>query len=287
MRPGFWSYLRAAFNARPFGLLVPPNWIGVAAFGLLGVLNPGFWVIGAGLEVGYLVTLLSSERFRRTVTAIHGVARARDWQSRLDDSLRSLNDPDRRRYLALAARCRSILGQQPDAVAGNLGGGDQGLARLTWLYLRLLLTRQVILRVVPAGHGGTARDGEDAELERRLKDLRARLADQSLDDDLRRSLTGQAEILEQRRTQRAEARSKLDFVDAELTRIEEQVELMREQTALTDDPESLSHRIDAVAATLGGTTQWLKEQQQLYGQTDALLDEAPPLAVQARVPQRQ
>lgn len=285
MRPGLWSYLRAAFNARPFGLLVPPNWIGVAAFGLLGALNPGFWVIGAGLEAGYLVTLLSSERFRRTVSASHGVAQARDWQTRLDDMLRSLSDADRRRYLALAARCRALLGERPGHDDGSAVLGDEGLARLTWLYLRLLITRQVILRVVPEGKG--TRDVEDADLERRLKDLQIRLANKELDDDLRRSLTGQADILEQRRTQRAEARSKLEFLDAELTRIEEQVSLMREQTALTDDPETLSHRIDAVTATLGGTTQWVKEQQQLYGQTDALLDEAPPLAVQARVPQRQ
>ncbi len=36
------SYLAAAFNARPFGMPVPPNWFGVAAFALLGAfVNPG------------------------------------------------------------------------------------------------------------------------------------------------------------------------------------------------------------------------------------------------------
>ena len=33
----FWSYLKAAFNARPFGMFIAPNWIGLAGFGLLGL----------------------------------------------------------------------------------------------------------------------------------------------------------------------------------------------------------------------------------------------------------
>ena len=33
---GFFDYVGAAFNARPFGMFVPPNWIGLGAFGLLG-----------------------------------------------------------------------------------------------------------------------------------------------------------------------------------------------------------------------------------------------------------
>ena len=49
---GLFDYVRAAFNARPFGMFVAPNWVGVAAFGLLGFLNPGFWLLGAGLELG-------------------------------------------------------------------------------------------------------------------------------------------------------------------------------------------------------------------------------------------
>ena len=45
------SYVAAAFNARPFGMPVPPNWFAVAAVVLLGAfVNPGLWLIGAGLE---------------------------------------------------------------------------------------------------------------------------------------------------------------------------------------------------------------------------------------------
>ena len=68
-KPGFIDYITAAFNARPIGMFVAPNWIGLAAFGLLGVTNPGFWVLGAGLELGYLLTLATNKRFQNTVSA--------------------------------------------------------------------------------------------------------------------------------------------------------------------------------------------------------------------------
>src|SRR6185295_15263647 len=69
------KYLLAAFNARPMGMPVPPNWFGLAAFGLLGALvNPGLWLVGLGLEGLYLWTLSRHERFRATVDAVAGVS---------------------------------------------------------------------------------------------------------------------------------------------------------------------------------------------------------------------
>jgi hypothetical protein len=55
------------------------------------------------------------------------------------------------------------------------------------------------------------------------------------------------------------------------------VELIREQAALTTDPEVLSQRIDQIAATLGGTGQWIRDQQQVYGAMEDLLTEPPPV----------
>jgi len=270
MKPGFGQLVRAAFNARPFGMIVPPNWIGLAAIGLLGLVNPGFWIIGAGVEVGYLSLLLSSQRFRRTVVAQRLAGQHHDWEGQVDELLAQLSNPDRTRYLALATRCRSIP-TQPGGVQ------NESLGRLAWIYLKLLLARQMIARVLaPAALG-------PAEIERQIADLQARLKQSALSEELRRSLTGQLEILTQRRAQRGEAKEKLDYLDAECARIEQQVELLREQAALSTDPEELSRRIDDVTGTLGSTAQWVREQQQLYGAAEDMLREPPPLAVQARV----
>ena len=63
-------YLWAAFNARPLGMPLPPNWFGLGALGLLGAfISPGFWVLGVGLELAYLALLARNARFRRTVDA--------------------------------------------------------------------------------------------------------------------------------------------------------------------------------------------------------------------------
>ncbi|MBN1421722.1 MAG: hypothetical protein JXP34_23310, partial [Planctomycetes bacterium] len=79
------------------------------------------------------------------------------------------------------------------------------------------------------------------------------------------------------RLQQQEAAEKLAFLESELARVREQVELIREQAVLATDPEIVSNRIDEIAATLGGTTQWIREQQQIYGQVEDLLAEPLPL----------
>jgi len=106
-------------------------------------------------------------------------------------------------------------------------------------------------------------------------------------DDLRRSLNSQVDILRQRIAQQSEAKEKLRFLDAEIVRIQEQVELIREQAALSTDPERLSQRIDQITATLGGTAQWIRDQQKVYGEMEDLLAEPPPLTAAVRVRESQ
>jgi hypothetical protein len=136
--------------------------------------------------------------------------------------------------------------------------------------LKLLVARQAIGRVVAEAEAG-------GSIERRLRDLEAQLERRETGDDLRRSLGSQVEILRQRVAQQSEARQKIVFLDAELVRIQEQVELIREQAALSTDPEQLSERIDEIAATLGGTAQWIRDQQQVYGAMEDLMSDPPPL----------
>jgi hypothetical protein len=95
------------------------------------------------------------------------------------------------------------------------------------------------------------------------------------------------DILKQRLQQRADAERQLAFIDAELERIAQQVELIREQAALSTDPELLSRRIDEIAGTLGATGQWIRDQQKVYGAMEDLLSEPPPLSYDARARESQ
>jgi hypothetical protein len=293
MKPGFWDYVREAFNARPIGMFVPPNWLGLAAFGLLGLQEPGFWVIGAGLELAYLSLLATNPRFQRLIAGKASLATAREVTDKGGRLVAGLPDIDRRRYEILALRCASILEQQfaGDTTAPGYDTQREGLGRLTWMYLRLLATRQSIRRVLAQPDGRTAAasgqpppipgsapaapGGNQRELAQRLAELNRRLKDEALSEELRRSLTAQAELLQQRVRRRTEAEDKLAYLDAELTRIEEQVELIREQAVLSTDPESFSRRIDEIGATLSGTADWIAEQQRALGAMDDLLGDAP------------
>jgi len=282
-KTGFMDYLTAAFSARPIGMFVAPNWVGLAAFGLLGLTNPGFWVLGAGLELGYLLTLATNPRFQRTVASRPLSAAREEWNVRIRGLTGRLAESDQGRYEALSERCRSIIELQTHSgadVPHGIEAQADGLGRLSWMFLRLLVARRTIWTVLGDG-------GDGAALEKKITALERQAGDESLAADLRRSLSGQIEILGQRIEQRDQAQRKLAYIDAELTRIEQQVELIREQAALSTDPEVLSRRIDEIAATLGGTGQWIRDQQQVYGAMEDLLTEPPPLAADARAKESQ
>jgi hypothetical protein len=280
MKLSLWTYLKAAFNARPFGMFVAPNWIGLTGFGLLGLANPGFWLIGAGVELTYLFGLATNQRFQRVVSARRESGSELEWKQRQDALISRLSDTDQARYVAFAARCRTILDlfQQHDPTGASVETQGENLGRLTWVYLRLLLARRAMSRVLKE-----PTLGETQELESRLAHLRSQLGDQTLTDELRRSLSSQAEILEQRVTQRREGREKLDFLEAEIMRIQEQVELLREQAALSTDADGLSARLDEITGTLGGASQWITDQQKLYGSLDDLLQEPPPSSARGMI----
>jgi hypothetical protein len=277
VNPSAWEYIRSAFNAKPIGMFVPPNWIGLGVFAILGVLNPGFWVMGMGVELAYLWVLGTNRRFQRYVDASRKQLTRQQWQGKIESLIQQLSKEDQERYRALEVRCWTLLEQQHalQASAAGLQAQGEGLGRLLWVYLRLLVTRQAISRIVRGQSGSAA---ETNGLEERIGNLQTRLKEE-MSEELRKSLTGQIEILQQRLTKRREAREKLAFLDAELMRIQEQVELVREQAVVSADPETLSKRIDEVTATLGGTTQWIRDQQKIYGAVEDLMTEPPPLQI--------
>jgi hypothetical protein len=244
------------------------------------VLNPGFWIIGLGCELAYLGWLGTHPRFQKLVSGSRLQEERRRWQARLYESIRQLAPEDQQRYRALEARCQEILEQQSrgTVLSPDLNEQGEGLGRLVWIYLRLLLTRESIRKII---RESSSSPEQAAQLKERIDKLQEQLRQPSVGEDLRKSLTAQLEILQQRQEKKREAVEKLAFLDAELTRIQEQVELLREQAVLSTDPEVVSQRIDQVTTTLGGTNQWIRDQQKIYGAMEDLLSDPPPLVIQS------
>jgi len=258
------KYLLAAFNARPMGMPVPPNWFGLAAFGLLGALvNPGLWLVGLGLEGLYLWTLARHERFRATVDAIAGVS---DGSSRYQDMLAQMDSESQAHQYDIEREAAEIVNllQRSEAHASQIGDVRQ----MAWLHLKLLGARASLDEVVDAA------ERERKPLDDQQKRCKDRLAAGDVDDDLRRSLEQQLQVIESRHQAHRDAKRRLELVDAELARLRQQVSLVREQALLSTDENNMAQSLDALSASLNEANRWLKDQRELFaGLVD---DDAPP-----------
>src|SRR5687767_6960893 len=175
MKAGMWDYIKAAFNARPFGMFVAPNWVGLAGFGLLGLLNPGFLLVGAGLELAYLFTLANNKRFQRYVAGSEMVEAQQETQEKLQATLNGLSPTLQHRYRTLERRCRAILAQQQPGggLDDEMRSQGEGLGRLLWIYLRLLSAYQSFARLL--GEMINA-EREREPIEERIERLEAQLS---------------------------------------------------------------------------------------------------------------
>jgi hypothetical protein len=274
------SYLAAAFNARPFGMPVPPNWFGVAAFALLGVLvNPGFWLIGAGLEGLYLWALSRNDRFRAIVDAEGG---KQNWNSRYGSLIALLDNHARQSQDAIEIQAAEIV----DLLArtGSTESQISDVRQMAWLHLKLMAARASILQVIASA------DRERRNLEEQEQRLVERLSKGEMTDELRRSLEQQLGVIRSRRAAHTDAEGRRELIEAELERLRQQVSLVREQALLATDEHSVASSLDALSASLNEANRWLKDQRELFAGLDDLTDEPPPaelLRPKARAGRRQ
>lgn len=260
------SYLAAAFNARPFGMPLPPNWFGLAAFALLGALiNPGFWLIGAGIEGLYLWTLSRNERFRATVDAGSGQT---NWDSRYQSIVAPLDAQARDVQTAMEHQATEIVQILSRVGANESQIGD--VRQMAWLHLKLLAARSSLIQVISvAADEHRSMDEQEQRVANRLKRGDA-------DDELRRSLEQQLQVIQSRRAAHADAQRRRELVDAELERLRQQISLVREQALLATDEHSVRQSLDALSASLNEANRWLKDQRELFAGLDDLTDEPPP-----------
>ncbi|MWV10961.1 hypothetical protein F3I62_02535 [Pseudomonas sp. R-28-1W-6] len=249
-------YLWSAFNARPLGMPLPPNWLALAAVGLLGAfISPGFWVLGAGLELAYLGLLASNQRFRNAVDA--GEVRLDPAELRYESTLAQLGDSQRQRQQRIEGRAREVL--QLLSRSPLMASHADSLEQLVWLNLRLLVAGQALSVVVDTA----AQDS--AELQHQEQQIDQRLAAGDLGDELRRSLEQQKQVIDARQAAHAEGLRRKEHVDAELARIDQQIALIREQTLLATDEEQIGTALNALTSSFNEASRWLNDQRDLLG----------------------
>jgi hypothetical protein len=241
---------------------MPVNKMALAVFGVLGIANPGFWFLGAAAEVAYLGFLSSSARFQKLVLGERLAERASSHDDQVRRAFQRLTPPSQARYRDLVDECRQILGLGvSDRGSEFLQGWRTGnLNELLWLFMRLLTSREQIL--------STQSRVDRAQLEEAITGLRQRVEAAEAESPLARSLQATLSIQEKRRENLETASANLAVIDAELERIEKQVRLIREESAVSGGPEMLSARLDAVSSTLTETSRWMDEHSDLFGSED-------------------
>jgi hypothetical protein len=258
----YWDFVKAAFwrpvRSRVLGAM-PLTQMLLAAFGLAGLVNPGFWLLGLAAVVAFVGGRSSSARFQKLLAAERLAARAQSADDRMQQAYERLGPASQSRYGALVVLCREILGlavptseshRVTDFRAGNLN-------QLLWLFLRLLSSRE--------GIQDTLASVDRKQLEQGIESLRGRLAGVSdAEGALARSLRATLEIQEKRLANLDAATESFAVIDAELERIEQQVRLVREESAVVSGPEALSSRLDAVSATLSETSRWMDQHADLF-----------------------
>jgi hypothetical protein len=260
--PVHWlKYLGNAFNARPFGMPVPPLWFAVIASGLLGIfLSPALTLIGLGVTGLATAMIAANPRFQLVIDAkAYRPAPPVDNKASM---LSRLDNPSRERQAKIEAQCTALQQVLETANAGQ--EHIAGVWQLSQLHLRLLVARSAAQSVTEAS------DDEGKTLEKQLDDLKQRLAAPNLDGDLQSALDDQRKVIEQRIGMQAEARRRLQLLDAELDRIREQIALIREQALLTSDPSAIARSVDTLSTFLNESGRWLKDQEKIFGDIDSL-----------------
>ncbi|MEZ5544556.1 MAG: hypothetical protein R3F10_05090 [Lysobacteraceae bacterium] len=262
-----------AFVARPFGMPIPPNFFGLATFAMLGIfINPGFFVIGAGLEIAYLAWLANNKRFRNAIELDRFSTGDDSAEQRYRELIVSLNHERRMRQESLERRASDIvmlLDKDP-----IMRGRIESIEQLVWLHLRLLGAGQGIAHVQ-----ATARE-ESAMLQKQEDGIDARLVREDLDAELRRSLEQQKQVIDARQAMHAQASVRGERIDAELERIDMQLALIREQALLSGNESTIGTSLDSLTAAFNEADRWLSSQRDLLG---GALDFDDARALPARV----
>ncbi len=259
----FWEYVRRALHARvPVQGLGPVSVNKWLLFGaaVLGFGAPPLWLLALGAEVFYLYWLASSRRFRNLVDGEKLLAERAEWERRVGGFKSLLGRESLDRFNGLVAKCREIQ-DLSDAAGAGVAPIDEakrsGMDQLIYMYLRLLVSRAAIDSNFPGG--------EQTVLRREIEALEKGLAGPGLPETVKKSKQGTLEIQRRRLENLERAVEQRAVIESELERIEKQVELIREDTAMGREPNALTTHIDQVVNTLGETTDWMRKNADLLG----------------------
>ena len=271
-----WRYLKSAFfvGVDVPGLgRVPVNALAATAFGIIGFAQPAFWLVGLAVEATIVPALAFNPRFQKVVEAQSVELSEGDAERKRRDLVKLLESADQQRLRAVANKCDQVLDvyRSQQAESYIIDSNSQALKNLQWLYLKLLVARHHLLN--------PASDTEQS-LEHKIKDLESDLQDGEDTESLRQSKTATLNILKKRQSTMRKKQQTLEEIESDLTRIDNQVDLILENASVQGKPQTISTDIELASDLLGGSIFGDDESaitalEQTYGQHKAKTEKEP------------
>lgn len=224
-------YIKRAFFATarlPLVGRVPFNLLFVAVIFAAGFNREWrpIWLFGAWVELAYLWVLATNSRFQKAVDAEELAREQTDPEAQRRRLMKQLAPDLARRLGLLQQRCDRAIetARQAGIEEFALQSQRDGLERLSWLYLKLLLARQML----------TAQDAGSTQqtLQTQMERLRADIAASSASESVLQSKQETLRILERRSELLARRGQALEEIDADLARIDAQADLAVENASL-------------------------------------------------------
>jgi hypothetical protein len=244
-------YLREAFWARtsvPYLGSIPFNLVGLVAFALLGIGEPAFWPLGAGLEAAYLFFLSTNPRFQNVIDARGRMVTEQSAEVQRAALLSRLDAAQRRRLAAIEAKCRQVLQIYQDQSVDEftVSANTDALQRLQWIFLKLLVAQHYLQANVG--------DASPQRLQMQIDQLQRDLQLTGLTRTLRESKEGTLRILEQRLmnlNRRGESNAE---IESDLGRVEAQVDLALESASMQGQAAVISGHVELTSHLLDSTS---------------------------------
>lgn len=238
-------YLWHAFFAKPdIPLLrLPWNALGVFAAGIAGLWDPSIWAVAGAGELIYLFTLASNGGFQQEIDARKLVALREDTLEARKRLLGKLGGAARQRYVKLEEKRRKLEALHRDTKSDDLFAESNfnALQKLTWYYLQLLIAQRNLV-VAPAS--------DARELERQIAAFEREIAN-APSDAAKVSHQATLRLLRERLGNITHKQVSLAEIDADLARIETQLDFALEEATLRGRPTAISANVELTSRLLG------------------------------------
>ena len=244
-----WRYLKSAFLVSvdvPSLGRIPVNALGVAAFGILGFAQPAFWLLGLAIEAAIVPALAFNPRFQKVVEARSLEESQGNADQKRQALVQLLENTAQRRLWALGKKCNQVLDIYRSQGAEDyiIDSNDQALKNLEWVYLKLLVARHHLMN--PSSE-------TEQSLNSKIQQLEADLRNEEETESLRQSKAATLNILRKRLATMRKKQETLEEIESDLTRIDNQVDLILENATVQGKPQTISTDIELASDLLGGS----------------------------------